>query len=1031
VSTDPAAPADGADPADPANIAHPAHPADIAGDRTAPLSQAAAAPWEAAHWEEIFDRLVELPEAERARLLGELRGENPALAARLDLLLAADAETTGILDQPTLVLLDAEVDGDAAEPQLPPGTTVGPWRVLRLLGRGGMGEVYLAERTEPAFDQRVALKVISRGMDSRAIVRRFVQERQILAHLDHPNLARLLDGGSGPDGRPYIVMEYVDGEPINHYCENRGLDLEGRLRLMLTVCQAVDSAHRRLVVHRDLKPANILVTADGTAKLLDFGIAKLLGSDEGAGLTLTHVGSRILTPAYAAPEQILGEPISMATDVYSLGVMLYELITGALPHRREGRALSALASTLDRETVERPSTVLRRPAGDLAGLGDRARLARRVAGDLDLIVLTALHRDPKRRYASALRLADDLANFLAGRPVRARHDDFGYRARKFMLRHRLTMAALAAGVAALIVGLALSLWEAHVARLAAHRADAEAARAERVKSFLIAVFRQSDPEAGDGATVTARVLLERGAASVDKDLKGEPAVQSDLLDAMARIETNLGLVGPALAHAEHALALRRATLAPTDGRIGMSLTTLGEAQYLRGDSAAAAKSFAAALVVLRAAFGAGSVEVATVLSDLGGCMHRPEDRARAVDLYRQSLAIFVQRLGEGAVESADTLHGLGYAYEVAQRYPEAEAAYRRAAFLLERALGPRNARVAMAQADLAGLLDRMGKGAGARPIFERAIADLRLALGPQHPRLADTLFSYGILLIGDQDFGAADKALAEALAIYGPARTETAHCLRYLGISAMGQERYAAAADDFTRAAELFRRFDGEDDVERWRALANLGGAEERAGRIGEGRVRLAKALAQLERLLGHERYELRLPLEMYGEALTAAGETHHAVEVLERLKALELKLFGTIEHREVAQSELVLARALLARQAPGDRRLARQTLDEALGVFARVHPRDRQRGEALLESGRLALEERDQARARADLAAAVELLAAVKGPEHADTRAALRLLALAGGAPVATKLLPKSGWGRPLPPGGWEGDRGVAGEIR
>ena len=278
---------------------------------------------------------------------------------------------------------------------------------------------------------------------------------------------------------------------------------------------------------------------------------------------------------------------------------------------------------------------------------------------------------------------------------------------------------------------------------------------------------------------------------------------------------------------------------------------------------------------------------------------------------------------------------------------------------------------ATARADLAGLLDRMGKGAAARPMFESAVADLRLALGPHHVILANTLFSYGILLIGDQDYAGADRTLSEALAIYGPARTETGHCQRYLGISAMGQERYAEAADHFRRAADLFRRIDGDDDVERWRSLANLGWAEERSGRIGEGRAQLAEAVAQIERLLGRERYELRLPLEMYGEALTAAGEANQAVAVLQRLQALELKLFGTREHREVAESELVLARALLARQAPGDRQLARQVLDETLGIFARVHPLDRQRGEALLESGRLALAEHDAARARLDLAGA------------------------------------------------------------
>ncbi|HEY6320772.1 MAG TPA: serine/threonine-protein kinase, partial [Thermoanaerobaculia bacterium] len=350
-------------------------------------------PSRVSRWEDLFDELVELPAPERARRLAELRAENGELAERVERLLAADAAATGFLDRSTLDLLGTNRGAEDAdlEPQLPAGTTVGAWRVVSLLGRGGMGEVYLADRTDPAFAQRVALKVIKRGMDSQAIVRRFVRERQILARLDHPNLAHLLDGGTGPDGRPYFALEWVDGEPITAWCRRRDLDLDGRLRLMQTVCLAVASAHHRLVVHRDLKPANILVTEDGTPKLLDFGIAKLLEDDEAAGLTLTQLGARPLTPAYAAPEQILGEPVSTATDVYALGVMLYELITGALPHRRDQRALEALASAVEHETVERPSTALRRP-------GDRARLARRVAGDLDLIVMTAVRRDPARRY---------------------------------------------------------------------------------------------------------------------------------------------------------------------------------------------------------------------------------------------------------------------------------------------------------------------------------------------------------------------------------------------------------------------------------------------------------------------------------------------------------------------------------------------------------------------------------------------------------------------------------------------------------
>jgi tetratricopeptide (TPR) repeat protein/tRNA A-37 threonylcarbamoyl transferase component Bud32 len=999
-----------------------------------------------AHWEELFDQLVELPAPERARRLGELRAADPELAGRLARLLAADAAGTGFLDGPTLDLLGASRLGEAAgatganadgatgasggtgaggaedadaeggaeaedEPQLPPGTVVGPWRVVSPAGRGGMGEVYLAERGDPAFAQRVALKVIKRGMDSQAIVRRFVRERQILARLDHPNLARLLDGGTGPDGRPYFALEWVEGEPITSWCRRRGLDLDGRLRLIQTVCQAVASAHQRLVVHRDLKPANILVTPDGTPKLLDFGIAKLLADEAVEGQTLTQLGARVLTPAYAAPEQILGEPVSTATDVYALGVLLYELITGTLPHRRDQRALSALASAVEHETVERPSAVLRRPRED-------RRLARRVAGDLDLIVMTAMHRDPARRYPSARALDSDLGNFLAGRPIRARPDELGYRARKFVGRHRLPVAAVGAGVAALVAGLVLSLWQAHAARLAAARADAEARRAERVKSFLISVFQQSDPDAGEGGKLTARELLGRGAASIDSGLAGEPEVQADLLDAVARIETNLSLIEPALAHARRALALRQARLPPTDGRVGLSRMVLGEAQEMGGAPYEARKSFDAALPVILSAFGADSIEVAQARRDLADTLRMPAAYRRRIELQRQALETFVRRLGEGHVESARTLDELGVSLELDRQYREAEAAYRRSAELFERSLGPRSAKVASVYYDLAGLLDRLGRQAEARPLFERAIAGQRAALGPRHVRLADSLFSYGILLMTEEEHAAAEAAFAEALSIYGPERYEAGHCLRYLGLVAMRQERYARAADLFARAAEIYGRTTGELELDHQRALANLGWAHLRLGRVVEARGEIAAAVDRLERIGGPESYEIRWPLEQLGEALTAAGEADAAVAKLRRARALGEKLFGTAVNHEVAVTDLWLARALLARGAAGDAAEARRLLDEGLATLARTQPRAGLRGEALLESGRLALAENgagrgagsgrggaagtartagDRDRACRDLAAAEPLLAARKGAAHAETREARRLLAAAG----------------------------------
>ena len=942
-----------------------------------------------APWEILFDELIDLPEPRRRRRLEELRAQPPdgaALAEQLERLLAADAGTTGFFDQATLSYFGEGYESPPAPaPQLPAGSIVGPWRVVRLLGRGGMSEVYLAERADGAFAQQAALKVIKPGMDTQAIVRRFTRERQILAHLDHPNLAHLLDGGVGPDGRPYFALEWVDGEPITDYCQRHDLDLGKRLRLMQTVCMAVDAAHRRLVVHRDLKPDNILVTADGTAKLLDFGIAKLLADDDEAGQTVTQVGARMLTPAYASPEQILGEPISTASDVYSLGVLLFELITGTLPHRREQRTLHELASAVIHETVERPSTVVRRPGAD-------PRLARNTRTDLDLIVLTALHRDPARRYAGAQALADDLGNFLAGLPIRARPNEMGYRVRKFIGRHRVAVAGVAVGLAALLAGLGVSIRQAEAAR-------ASARRAERVKSFLISIFKQSDPVMADGSQLTARELLARGAATLDRSLAGEPEVQADLFEALARIENSMSLLPAALDHARRALALRRSTLQPDDGRIGVAWTVLGQVQASRGADVETNKAFTAALALLIPAYGSDSLEVAAARRGLAGALESDQGARQCLLLLRQARAVFVRRLGEKSLDSIDTLTEIGKAQEGGQQYVDAEATYRRALALYAQTLGPQNVRVAVTQYLLASLLDRIGRRREAKPLYREAIAGQRAALGPHHVQLAETLINYGLDLLADQEYDDADQALHEALQIESPDHPGYAQCLRFLGISALERERYAESADLLGRAVVAFRRTVGEDDSQLWRAVASLGSAHFHLGDVRAGRGEIGEAVRRIETSEGPGSYELCLPLKALGEVQTADGEAAAAVATLRRERALEVKLFGGIEHRGVAAGDLLLARALLGRAAPGDGREARQLLDEGLGIFSRVHPDDTLCGEALLLRGRLALAAGDRALARRDLGAAAPLLAWRKGPAHAETRAAQRLLAAAGAA--------------------------------
>lgn len=949
-----------------------------------------------ADWEEIFDELVELPRATQAARLAAMQGSAPALAARLARLLAADAPAADFLSDSAAAAAGlGPLPHLHAPDELPAGTLLGAWRLLRLLGRGGMGEVYLAERADGAYSQQAAVKVVQPEGRSRTILRRFLREREILAHLDHSNIARLLDGGSTTDGRPYFVLEWVDGVAITDYCAARDLAIEPRLELLRTVCEAVDSAHRQLVVHRDLKPDNILVTAEGTVKLLDFGIAKLLAAEPGEDATLTHLEGRALTPAYAAPEQILGEPVTVASDVYALGLLLYELLVGGLPHERTGRSLAAIAGGLPHETFERPSAALRR-----SGVAAPAaiRRARRLAGDLDLIVLTALHRDPARRYRSAAALSEDLARFLDGRPILARPDQLGYRVRRFVARHRLAVGAAALGLASLVAGLVIALSQAQAARLEARRADAASVRAASVQSFLISIFRQSDPDLAQGNDPRASALLANGAERLELELRAEPEVRADLLEAIARIEINLGLSDAALGHAQRALELRRTLPTQDAGRIALGEVVLADAARSAGDFDRARETAEAALPVLRSVYGGDSLELAATEHVLASTLHRKEDQARAVELLRHALAVRQRNLGESHEETAATLGVLGVALEQGQRYAEAEQTYRRSLDLLERRLGSEHPRVAAALTDLASLLDRMSRAVEARPLFARAIAIQRATLGPRHERLAETLFSFGILELGAQNYAAAEAALAEALAIFGPARYEAAHCQRYLGLTAAGRERYAEAAGLFAAAAETYRRTVGADDVQRHRALANVGWAHLRLGRVAEALPELAAAAGAIERLAGPMSYELRLPLKQLGEAQTTAGEATAAVATLTRVRTLEEELFGTREHREVAGSDLLLARALLARGTAADRERARETLDEGLAIFARVSPDDLLRGQALLESGRLALATGDREGARSDLAAAVPILSGKRGPAHAEVHAAKRLLREAGG---------------------------------
>ena len=505
----------------------------------------------------ILDEALEQEEPERAGFIAAACQGDDELRREVESLAASEAEIGDFIETPVF-----RIRLDEVEP-LAVGERIGAWRIVREIGWGGMGAVYLAERADQEFEQRVAIKLVRRGMDTDEIVRRFRSERQILAHLDHPNIAKLFDGGTTADGRPYFVMEYVEGRPIHDFCDERKLSVRERLELFRQVCAAVHFAHQNLIVHRDLKPGNILVTADGVPKLLDFGIAKLLDPTQEA-FALTRADLRPMTPDYASPEQVRGEPITTASDVYSLGVLLYRLLTGQRPYRPTTDP-QALAEAICKTEPVRPSSAIAR-AGEIPDSETRI-LRRQVAGDLDNIVLMAMRKEPQRRYASVDQLSNDIERHLEGLPVVARKDTLGYRTRKFVGRHKLGVT-LAAATLLMIVGFSITVtlfWQ---------RAERARERAQAVSGFLGDLFSASDPKRSRGEPITVLEILDQGSRKMDRSSKVEPEVRADLMSTMGLAYLSLGQWDQAKRLFEVALDLHRRTLRQDDPQVVDDLQNL-------------------------------------------------------------------------------------------------------------------------------------------------------------------------------------------------------------------------------------------------------------------------------------------------------------------------------------------------------------------------------------------------------------------------------------------------------------------------
>ncbi len=791
------------------------------------------------------------PEERKERLAG-LCGEDAELRAEIESLLGAHEEAVGFLSGPA----------EDSEPASLDGQRIGPYQVLKRLGAGGMGAVYLAVRADGEFQRRVALKVLKPGLDSEEVIRRFRTERQILAALDHPNIARLLDGGTTGQGLPYFVMEYVEGRPIDAYCEEQKLSLRQRLELFLTVCSAVELAHRNLVVHRDLKPGNILVAADGTPKLLDFGIAKLLNPELSAlALGATVVGLQPMTPDYASPEQVRGEHVTTASDVYSLGVLLYELLAGRHPYNSR---VSSPAELRRRVTEEEP------PKPSLAAASLNERLSRQLAGDLDNIILKALRKEPNRRYLSVEQLAEDVRRYLTGRPVLARPGTLGYRASKFLHRHRIGATTAATLLLAVLgFGAGMGVLAARLVRERNH-SEQERRRAEQVTALLTEIFEVSDPARSSGETVTARELLDEGARRLATELMDEPAVQSDLMATIGTIYQRLGLPGRAQPLLETSLATRRRIFGEGHPKLADTLSELAAVEEDRGRFPRAIELTRQALGVRRRWYGPEHEKVACSLHRLGMLLRRQGDLSAAEKELRTALSMR-RRLAEPR-DVAESLNGIGVVMWERGRYAEAEQAAREALALRRQAFGTDHVEVAATLNLLAAILAASGDWPQAEAVMRDGLEMRRRLYQGDHPKVAESLNNLGALLKDRGRLAEAEPFVREALSmrrrLFGEEHLSVATTLENLGWLAIGRGDHRTAETVLQESLGIRARILGRDPRLVSDSLVALATTFEGQGRAGDAERTLRQALRIRRGVLGNQHPQVAMCLEQLARLL-------------------------------------------------------------------------------------------------------------------------------------------------------------------
>jgi serine/threonine-protein kinase len=792
-------------------------------------------------WKQIekhLDQLLDLAEADRLSYI-DTHIHDPALKKEILSLLEAEKSAPDYLDTGIDSMIPESINIPVIAGQLSGESfEIDRYRIEKELGRGGMSVVYLAHRTDGEFNQKVAVKIIQPfGIDREERFRRLRAERQILANLQHPNIARVFDGGITPEGWPYMVMEVVDGIPIADHCRKNELSLNSRLELFLKICDAVIFAHRNLIVHRDIKPGNILVTSAGEVKLLDFGIAKLLQDEQGA-VPLTRTGMPLMTPEYAAPEQFRGETVTTLVDVYSLGVILYELLSDERPYNLSGKSLAEIEHTVCEREPEKPS---QRKKND------------KLDADLDLICMKALRKEPEHRYASVQELSEDIERFQKGLPILARPITTGYRIRKFVARNRTGTAVTLLFICLLTASIFMLIHQQNVTQLERDRAQLEAEKSTEVANFLLGLFEAGDPEAVQGDTLTARQLLNLGVEQ-SRALNVQPALQAEMFGVIGRAYTNLALYENAEPILQEALNLALQTFGEDRLEVAQSQDNLADLYLEQGRFDEAESLFRKALKTKQNLPEFSGAEISHTLNKLGTTLRSKGEYVIADSLYREALSMRRSHFGDNHPLVAESLSDLASNSQFLGDYASSELFFTEALQIQQNSLPANHWRIAATLNNFGALLYEKGDNTRADSIYTKALEIRKDLYGDMHPSVALTMNN---IAVNKQRQGDTDHALDLYLRVleiqretFDENHPRIALTLNNLGMLYYSREQYLTAEPYLRQALEMWQVLLASDHPHIGLAYNNLGMTHFEMGNLSQAAFLQEKAVSIYQKSL-------------------------------------------------------------------------------------------------------------------------------------------------------------------------------------